>query len=75
MIRKQHSTLRCIADKLDVSASTVSRILSGEVRRYRISRKTERAFLRTPMTTIARKNETMGRVDGSGHPDCEGIHN
>jgi LacI family transcriptional regulator len=45
MIRKQQTTLKCVADKLDISVSTVSRVLSGQARRYRISQKTEQAVL------------------------------
>ncbi len=45
MIRKRQTTLKCIADKLDISVSTVSRVLSGQAKRYRISKKTEQAVL------------------------------
>ena len=45
MTRKQQATLKCIGDKLNVSVSTVSRVLSGQGKRYRISKKTEAAVL------------------------------
>ncbi|MBW2647072.1 MAG: LacI family DNA-binding transcriptional regulator [Deltaproteobacteria bacterium] len=45
MIRKRQTTLKGIADKLNVSATTVSRVLSGQAKRYRISKKTETAVL------------------------------
>ncbi len=45
MTRKSQATLKSIADKLNVSVSTVSRVLSGQARRYRISEKTETAVL------------------------------
>jgi len=45
MIRKRQPTLKCIADKLHVSVSTVSRVLSGQAKRYRISKKTKAAVL------------------------------
>jgi len=40
------ATLKQIASELGVSASTVSRVLSGQARRYRISRDTEAAVTR-----------------------------
>jgi LacI family transcriptional regulator len=40
---KPHTTLKRIADQLDVSMSTVSRVLSGQARRHRISTQTETA--------------------------------
>lgn len=45
MIRKPQTTLKCIAEKLDISVSTVSRVLSGQAKRYRISDKTQQAVL------------------------------
>ena len=45
MIRKRQITLKYIADKLGISPSTVSRVLSGQAKRYRISRKTQEAVL------------------------------
>jgi LacI family transcriptional regulator len=39
----QHPTLQRIAEQSGVSVSTISRILSGQARRYRISKKTEAA--------------------------------
>ncbi len=45
MIKKQQTTLKCIADTLSVSVSTVSRVLSGQAKRYRIGKKTEEAIL------------------------------
>ena len=45
MIQKQQITLKYIADKLNISASTVSRVLSGQAKQYRISKKTEEAVL------------------------------
>jgi LacI family transcriptional regulator len=45
MIRKQQTTLKCIADTLSISISTVSRVLSGQAKRYRIGQKTQEAVL------------------------------
>jgi LacI family transcriptional regulator len=39
-------TLKCIAEQLGLSATTVSRVLSGQAQRYRISKKTETAVRR-----------------------------
>jgi LacI family transcriptional regulator len=39
-------TLKRIAGQLGLSATTVSRVLSGQARRYRISKKTESAVRR-----------------------------
>ena len=41
--REAQATLKCIADQLGVSATTVSRALSGQASRYRISAQTESA--------------------------------
>lgn len=38
-----HPTLQCIADRSGLSASTISRVLSGQADRYRISKATEAA--------------------------------
>lgn len=43
MAKKQQTTLKCIADRLDISVSTVSRVLSGQAKRYRIGQKTQEA--------------------------------
>jgi len=43
MPKTPHTTLKRIAEQLDVSETTVSRILSGQASRYRISKKTELA--------------------------------
>lgn len=45
MIRKRQVTLKYIADRLNISPSTVSRVLSRQAKRYRISKKTEDAVL------------------------------
>jgi len=45
MAKKQQTTLKCIADKLSISVSTVSRVLSGQAKRYRIGKKTQEAVL------------------------------
>jgi len=45
MTRKKQITLKYIADKLNISASTVSRVLSGQAKQYRISKKTQDAVL------------------------------
>lgn len=45
MVKKQQTTLKCIADTLGISVSTVSRVLSGQAKRYRIGKKTEGAVL------------------------------
>lgn len=42
MSENGQASLKSIADKLGVSVSTVSRVLSGKVRQYRISEKTEK---------------------------------
>jgi LacI family transcriptional regulator len=44
MKKGQQTTLKSIADKLDVSVSTVSRVLSGQGKKYRISQKTATAI-------------------------------
>jgi LacI family transcriptional regulator, galactose operon repressor len=38
-----HPTLQCIADRSGVSVTTISRVLSGQADRYRISKQTEAA--------------------------------
>lgn len=43
MVQTSRTTLKRIGDQLGVSATTVSRALNGQARRYRISRKTEEA--------------------------------
>ena len=40
---KSHPTLQCIADRSGVSVTTISRVLSGQADRYRISKQTEAA--------------------------------
>jgi len=40
---KSHPTLQCIADRSGVSVTTISRVLSGQAIRYRISKATEAA--------------------------------
>src|SRR5712671_2138535 len=40
---KSHPTLQCIADRSGVSVTTISRVLSGQADRYRISKETEAA--------------------------------
>jgi LacI family transcriptional regulator len=45
MVKKQQTTLKCIADTLSISVSTVSRVLSGQAKRYRIGKKTQEAVL------------------------------
>lgn len=61
-------TIHQIADRLDVSSTTVSRVLSGQARRYRISRKTEAAirelartleFVPSPLARGLRLNQTL----------------
>ncbi len=42
MRKGRQTTLKSMADKFGISVSTVSRILSGKARQYRISKKTER---------------------------------
>ncbi|MHC4122749.1 MAG: LacI family DNA-binding transcriptional regulator [Planctomycetota bacterium] len=46
MAKKQNTTLKNIAEKLNVSATTVSRVLSGQSKKYRISKKTEQNILK-----------------------------
>src|SRR5204863_4084358 len=43
---KSHPTLQCIAERSGLSASTISRVLSGQASRYRISKATEAAIRR-----------------------------
>ncbi len=45
MAKKQQTTLNCIADKLSISVSIVSRVLSGQTKPYRIGKKTQEAVL------------------------------
>jgi len=45
MAQKPQTTLKCIADTLSISVSTVSRVLSGQAKRYRIGQKTQEAIL------------------------------
>lgn len=61
-------TLQEIADRLGVSATTVSRVLTGQARRYRISRATELAiqelarsleFVPSPLARGLRLNQTL----------------
>ena len=47
MKNKKQATLKSIAEHVGVSITTVSRVLSGQARRYRISEKTEDTILRT----------------------------
>ncbi|MFQ5824994.1 MAG: LacI family DNA-binding transcriptional regulator [bacterium] len=46
MDKGKRSTLKTIAEKVGVSVTTVSRVLSGQAKRYRISKATEEAICR-----------------------------
>ena len=45
MQKRDHHSLQSIASKLHLSETTVSRALSGQAAKYRISSKTEKAVL------------------------------